>query len=141
MRTPRFFAKVPVTGPALGSICKRARAALIDPEESENCTTCERQNPRRATTTYLAVVDKRRGNIASMIQGSNYDYFGSGVGSSGEWVFPLHNRGALFVLDANDPERAGTTQAALYHTIILPRQFILGTKATFISGALGVLVE
>lgn len=63
-----------------------------------------RGKPAKSDTTYLAAVDQD-GDIASMIQ-SNYDYFGSGVVVGG-MGFALQNRGALFVLDANDPDALG----------------------------------
>src|SRR6266478_4111379 len=107
---PRF-AKVPVTG-LLSAAYAKERAALIDPEKA-NCTPASGK-PTKSDTTYLAVVDKD-GNIASMIQ-SNYDYFGSGVVVRG-MGFPLHNRGALFVLDANDPDALAPRKRP-FHTII-----------------------
>jgi gamma-glutamyltranspeptidase/glutathione hydrolase len=107
---PRF-AKVPVTG-LLSDEYAKERAALIDPQKA-NCTPASGK-PAKSDTTYLAVVDKD-GNIASMIQ-SNYDYFGSGVVVRG-MGFPLHNRGALFVLDENDPDALAPRKRP-FHTII-----------------------
>jgi gamma-glutamyltranspeptidase / glutathione hydrolase len=107
---PRF-AKVPVTG-LLSDGYAKERAALINPETA-NCTPVSGK-PAKSDTTYLAVVDKD-GNIASMIQ-SNYDYFGSGVVVKG-MGFPLHNRGALFVLDEKDPDALAPRKRP-FHTII-----------------------
>ncbi len=107
---PRF-AKVPVTG-LLSDEYAKERAALINPGKA-NCTPAGGK-PAKSDTTYLAVVDKD-GNIASMIQ-SNYDYFGSGVVVGG-MGFPLQNRGALFVLDANDPDALAPRKRP-FHTII-----------------------
>jgi len=107
---PRF-AKIPVSG-LLSPEYAKQRAALIDPERA-NCTAVSGK-PAKSDTTYLAAVDKD-GNIASMIQ-SNYDYFGSGVVVSG-MGFPLQNRGALFVLDANDPDALAPRKRP-FHTII-----------------------
>jgi gamma-glutamyltranspeptidase / glutathione hydrolase len=107
---PRF-AKVPVTG-LLSDEYAKERAALINPAKA-NCTPASGK-PAKSDTTYLAVVD-RDGNIASMIQ-SNYDYFGSGVVVGG-MGFPLQNRGALFVLEANDPDTLAPRKRP-FHTII-----------------------
>lgn len=107
---PRF-AKVPVTG-LLSPEYAKERAALIDPRKA-NCTPVSGK-PAKSDTTYLAAVDKE-GNIASMIQ-SNYDYFGSGVVVEG-MGFPLQNRGALFVLDPNDPDALAPRKRP-FHTII-----------------------
>jgi gamma-glutamyltranspeptidase/glutathione hydrolase len=107
---PRF-AKVPVTV-LLSDKYAKERAALVDPGKA-NCAPVSGK-PAKSDTTYLAVVDKD-GNIASMIQ-SNYDYFGSGVVVGG-MGFPLQNRGALFVLDANDPD-ALVARKRPFHTII-----------------------
>jgi gamma-glutamyltranspeptidase / glutathione hydrolase len=107
---PRF-AKVPIAGLLSGEYAKE-RAALIDPEKA-NCAQVSGK-PAKSDTTYLAVVDKD-GNMASMIQ-SNYDYFGSGVVVAG-MGFPLHNRGALFVMDPNDPDALAPRKRP-FHTII-----------------------
>jgi gamma-glutamyltranspeptidase/glutathione hydrolase len=107
---PRF-AKVPVTG-LLSDEYAKERAARIDPAKA-NCAVVSGK-PAKSDTTYLAVVDKE-GNIASLIQ-SNYDYFGSGVVVTG-MGFPLHNRGALFVLDPNDPDALAPRKRP-FHTII-----------------------
>ena len=107
---PRF-AKVPMTG-LLSDDYAKQRATLIDPEEA-NCTPASGK-PAKSDTTYLAVVD-RDGNIASLIQ-SNYDYFGSGVVVDG-MGFPLHNRGALFVLEENDPDALAPRKRP-FHTVI-----------------------
>lgn len=107
---PRF-AKVPVSG-LLSTEYAKERAALIDPNKA-NCKPVSGK-PAKSDTTYLAAVDKD-GNIASMIQ-SNYDYFGSGVVVEG-MGFPLQNRGALFVLDPNDPDALAPLKRP-FHTII-----------------------
>ena len=107
---PRF-AKVPVAG-LLSEEYAKERASRIEPQKA-NCTPASGK-PAKSDTTYLAVVDKD-GNIASMIQ-SNYDYFGSGIVVTG-MGFPLHNRGALFVLDPNDPDALAPRKRP-FHTII-----------------------
>ena len=107
---PRFV-RVPVTELLSGEYA-RARAAQIDPQKA-NCAPVSGR-PAKSDTTYLAVVDKE-GNIASMIQ-SNYDYFGSGVVVRG-MGFVLHNRGALFVLNEDDPDSLAPRKRP-FHTII-----------------------
>jgi len=90
----------------------RKRAALIDSKKA-NCEVPPGQ-PIAADTTYLTTVDKD-GNIASWIQ-SLYSAFGSGVTVQG-MGFVLHNRGALFTLDAKHPNvLAGGKRP--FHTII-----------------------
>ena len=90
----------------------RKRAALIDSKKA-NCEVPPGQ-PIAADTTYLTTVD-RDGNIASWIQ-SLYSAFGSGVTVQG-MGFVLHNRGALFTLDAKHPNvLAGGKRP--FHTII-----------------------
>ncbi len=90
----------------------RKRAALIDPKKA-NCEVPAGQ-PIASDTTYLTTVDKD-GNIASWIQ-SLYSEFGSGVTVKG-MGFMLHNRGALFTLEAKHPNvLAGGKRP--FHTII-----------------------
>src|SRR5260370_20344850 len=90
----------------------RKRAALIDPKRA-NCEVTAGQ-PISSDTTYLTTVDKD-GNIVSWIQ-SLYADFGSGVTVEG-MGFLLHNRGALFTLEAKHPNvLAGGKRP--FHTII-----------------------
>jgi gamma-glutamyltranspeptidase/glutathione hydrolase len=89
------------------------RAKLIDPNQA-NCNVAAGNLPAGNDTTYLTVVD-REGNMVSLIQ-SNYDAFGSGIVAPGTG-FVLHNRGALFTLDASSPNAlAGRKRPR--HTII-----------------------
>jgi len=88
-------------------------AKLINPEKA-NCDVPAGNIPMGNDTTYLSVVD-REGNMVSLIQ-SNYNEFGSGVVAP-ETGFVLHNRGALFTLDATSPNAlAGRKRPR--HTII-----------------------
>jgi gamma-glutamyltranspeptidase/glutathione hydrolase len=90
----------------------RKRAALVDPKRA-NCEVPAGQ-PIASDTTYLTTVDKD-GNIVSWIQ-SLYADFGSGVTVEG-MGFLLHNRGALFTLEAKHPNvLAGGKRP--FHTII-----------------------
>jgi gamma-glutamyltranspeptidase / glutathione hydrolase len=105
------FAKVPVMG-LLDKSYAAERALKIDPEKA-NCNPGA-GHPATSDTTYLAAVDKD-GNIASLIQ-SNYSGFGSGVVVNG-MGFALQNRGALFSLDASQPN-ALQPRKRPFHTII-----------------------
>ena len=89
------------------------RAKLIDPDHA-NCETAAGELPIGNDTTYLSVVD-RDGNMVSLIQ-SNYDLFGSGIVAAGTG-FALHNRGALFNLDASSPNALAGRKRPM-HTII-----------------------
>jgi gamma-glutamyltranspeptidase/glutathione hydrolase len=89
------------------------RAKLIDPDKA-NCDVAGGGLPGSGDTTYLTVVD-REGNMVSLIQ-SNYDAFGSGIVAPGTG-FALHNRGALFTLDASSPNALAGRKRPL-HTII-----------------------
>jgi gamma-glutamyltranspeptidase/glutathione hydrolase len=88
-------------------------AKLINPEKA-NCDVPAGNIPMGNDTTYLSVVD-REGNMVSLIQ-SNYNEFGSGIVAP-ETGFVLHNRGALFTLDATSPN-ALVGRKRPRHTII-----------------------
>ena len=79
-----------------------------------NCDVGAGQIQAGNDTTYLSVVD-RDGNMVSLIQ-SNYSSFGSNIVAEGTG-FVLHNRGGLFVLDANSPNALAGRKRPL-HTII-----------------------
>jgi len=103
--------KLPVTT-LLSKEHAAARSKLIDPDHA-NC------NPSADArvgndTTFLTVVD-RDGNMVSLIQ-SNFNEFGSGIVATGTG-FALHNRGALFTLDADSPNLLAGRKRPL-HTII-----------------------
>jgi gamma-glutamyltranspeptidase/glutathione hydrolase len=92
-----------------------ARAALISMARA-NCNVAPGK-PTLATTgdtTYLTAVDSQ-GNMVSLIQ-SNYGLWGSGVVVDGGG-FALHNRGALFTLEAKHPNVLAPRKRPL-HTII-----------------------
>ncbi len=104
--------KLPVTT-LLSKEWAAQRAKLIDPNHA-NCDVQAGELPVGNDTTYLTVVD-REGNMVSLIQ-SNFDAFGSGIVAPGTG-FVLHNRGALFTLDASSPNAlAGRKRPR--HTII-----------------------
>lgn len=88
------------------------RAKLVDADHAN----CEVGGEARGAgdTTFLTVVD-RDGNMVSLIQ-SNYSEFGSGIVAPGTG-FALQNRGALFTLDADSPNRLAGRKRPL-HTII-----------------------
>jgi gamma-glutamyltranspeptidase/glutathione hydrolase len=88
------------------------RFKMIDPDKARRDYGAGK--PSGSDTTYLAAAD-REGNIVSWIN-SNMSEFGSGVVVH-RMGFPLQNRGALFVLDAEHPNvLAGRKRA--FHTII-----------------------
>ena len=90
------------------------RAKLIDMDKA-NCAV-EAGTPLApgGDTIYLSTVD-REGNMVSLIQ-SNYENFGSGLVAPGTG-FVLHDRGALFNLDATSPNVLAGGKRPL-HTII-----------------------
>jgi gamma-glutamyltranspeptidase/glutathione hydrolase len=90
-----------------------ARAKQIDPDHA-NCNPTAGEMEGGHDTTYLSVVD-RDGNMVSLIQ-SNFSSFGSGIVAPGTG-FVLHNRGALFVMDASSPNALAGRKRPL-HTII-----------------------
>jgi gamma-glutamyltranspeptidase / glutathione hydrolase len=90
-----------------------SRSKLIDPNKA-NCNVVPGTVLPGSSTIYLSTVD-RDGNMVSLIQ-SNFDDFGSGVVADGTG-FILHNRGALFTLDASSPNALAPHKRPL-HTII-----------------------
>jgi gamma-glutamyltranspeptidase/glutathione hydrolase len=113
---PKFSA-IPVDA-LLGKPRAAARARLIDPAKA----AC-RVEPARldgvtdaqgSDTIYMSIIDKD-GNMVSLIQ-SNYSGFGSGLVPPGTG-FMLHNRGALFTLEKNQPNTLAPRKRPL-HTII-----------------------
>lgn len=110
------FSKLPVER-LLSAANADARATLID-DRKANCHVAPVQlaGLERAggETIYLTAVDKD-GNIVSLIQ-SNYSEFGSGFVAKGTG-FVLHNRGALFTLERNQPNTIAPRKRPL-HTII-----------------------
>jgi len=108
------FSQVPVQG-MLSKEYAAQRAKLIDMAKA-NCNVSPGE-PELATsgdTTYLTVTDKD-GNMVSLIQ-SNYSEFGSGLVADGTG-FALQNRGGLFSLDPNSPNKLAAHKRPL-HTII-----------------------
>ena len=111
------FAKVPVP-PMLNKDHAAERAGLINPAKA-SCAVEPSQFSGLTTsqggdTIYLSVIDKE-GNIVSLIQ-SLYSSFGSGLVPPGTG-FMLHNRGALFTLEQNQPNVVAPHKRPL-HTII-----------------------
>ena len=92
-----------------GLIREQEAAASVEPSVFAGLTTA-----RGGDTIYLSAID-RYGNSVSLIQ-SIYDGFGSGVAPAGGG-FMLHNRGALFTLEAGHPNVLAPRKRPL-HTII-----------------------
>ncbi|MGH9613378.1 MAG: gamma-glutamyltransferase, partial [Bryobacteraceae bacterium] len=90
------------------------RAKLINMDRANCDVSSGALVPDAGDTTYLSVVD-REGNMVSLIE-SNYNEFGSGLVADGTG-FVLHDRGALFNLDAGSPNAIAGHKRPL-HTII-----------------------
>ncbi len=107
------FSKIPLAG-LLSKEYATERSRLISPKKAR----CDARpgNPleHQGDTIYLTVVDSD-GNIVSLIQ-SIYESFGSGVAVDG-YGFHIHNRGALFTLEANHPNELAPRKRP-FHTII-----------------------
>ncbi|MGA8229865.1 MAG: gamma-glutamyltransferase [Candidatus Acidiferrales bacterium] len=108
------FSQVPVQG-MLSKQYAAQRAKFVDMAKA-NCDVLpgEPGLPVTGDTTYLTVTDSD-GNMVSLIQ-SNYLGFGSGLVAD-LTGFALQNRGALFSLDPNSPNRLAGHKRPL-HTII-----------------------
>jgi gamma-glutamyltranspeptidase / glutathione hydrolase len=108
------FSQVPVQG-MLSKDYAAQRAKLINMAKA-NCDVPpgEPQLAASGDTTYLTVTDSD-GNMVSLIQ-SNYSGFGSGLVADGTG-FALQNRGGLFSVDPNSPNKLAGHKRPL-HTII-----------------------
>jgi len=107
------FAQVPISG-MLSKDYAKERVKQINAAQA-NCNVEAGKPPAPGDDTiYMSVVDKE-GNIVSLIQ-SNYSGFGSGIVPEGVG-FMLHNRGALFSMDAQSPNVIAGHKRPL-HTII-----------------------
>lgn len=111
------FAKVPVAQ-MLSRDHAAARAGKLDMSKAA-CDVMPAQiapleGSHGGDTIYLTVIDAE-GNIVSFIQ-SIYSAFGSGLVPP-DMGFALHNRGALFTLDAGQPNTLAPRKRPL-HTII-----------------------
>jgi gamma-glutamyltranspeptidase/glutathione hydrolase len=108
------FSQVPVQG-MLSKEYAAQRAKLVDMAKA-NCDVLPGEPPMATSgdTTYLTVTDGD-GNMVSLIQ-SNYAEFGSGLVADGTG-FALQDRGGLFSLDPNSPNKLAGHKRPL-HTII-----------------------
>jgi gamma-glutamyltranspeptidase/glutathione hydrolase len=109
---PKFY-KVPTDG-LISMGYARERAKRIDPAQANCEVPPGKPLEIGSDTIYLSVVD-RDGNIVSLIQ-SLYSSFGSGVVVD-NFGFALHNRGALFTMDAEHPNALAPRKRP-FHTII-----------------------
>jgi gamma-glutamyltranspeptidase / glutathione hydrolase len=108
------FSSVPVAG-MLSKQYAAQRAESIDMAKANcNVSPGEPQLSPHGDTTYLTAVD-RDGNMVSLIQ-SNYQAFGSGVVPD-RTGFVLQDRGGLFSLDPNSPNKLAGHKRPL-HTIL-----------------------
>jgi gamma-glutamyltranspeptidase/glutathione hydrolase len=107
------FVKVP-TAELISKSYAEQRGKLID--MARPLQKVEAGDPKlgRSDTVYLCVVDKDR-NCVSLIQ-SIYHGFGSGL-APGDLGFAMQNRGTLFALDAEHPNRLEPHKRP-FHTII-----------------------
>jgi gamma-glutamyltranspeptidase/glutathione hydrolase len=110
---PRF-SKVPVAG-LLSKAYAAERSATIDLNRARCDVTPGLPARYGNDTVYLTAVDKKEGNIVSLIQ-SVASLFGSGVVVD-DFGFPLQNRGAGFVLDPDHPDVL-VPRKRPFHTII-----------------------
>lgn len=108
------------------------QAARINPERA--ATDVPPGDPKLAhgDTVYISVVDKDR-NCCSLIQ-SNYYSFGSQI-VPGTLGFPLQNRGSLFALDPQHPNRLEPHKRP-FHTII-PGMVTKDGRPVFCFGVMG----
>jgi gamma-glutamyltranspeptidase/glutathione hydrolase len=123
------FSKVPLQG-LLSKEYAAKRRALIDPSKARQDLSAG--TPPGADTIYMTVVDGDF-NAISLIQ-SNYVGFGSNH-VPGDLGFPLQNRGCLFALDPDHPNRLEPGKRP-FHTII-PSFVTKDGKPWFTFGVMG----
>jgi gamma-glutamyltranspeptidase/glutathione hydrolase len=125
------FAKVPVQELISKPYAEERRKRI---SVDKALTTVPPGDPKlgHGDTIYLSVVDKDR-NCVSLIQ-SNYHGFGSGL-VPGDLGFALQNRGNLFALDADHPNRLEPHKRP-FHTII-PAMVTKESKPWFVFGVMG----
>jgi gamma-glutamyltranspeptidase/glutathione hydrolase len=125
------FVQVPVAELASKQYAARRRKLIQFDQVLQNVPSGD---PRlgQSDTAYLCVVDRER-NCVSLIQ-SNYTGFGSGLVVS-EYGFGLQNRGALFALGADHPNRLEPRKRP-FHTII-PGLVTQGGRPRFVFGVMG----
>ena len=104
----------------------------IDPRRSAENVQPGDPKLREGDTVYLCVVDEQR-NCCSLIQ-SNYHGFGSFM-VPGELGFVLQNRGNLFALDPQHPNRLEPGKRP-FHTII-PSLVTRDGQPVFVFGVMG----
>lgn len=125
------FEKVPID--SLNSIeYAKRQAARIDLKRAGSNIVAGDPKLRDGDTVYLCVVDENR-NCCSLIQ-SNFHGFGSQM-VPGELGFALQNRGNLFSLDPNHPNRLEPGKRP-FHTII-PAMVTKNGKPVFTFGVMG----
>lgn len=105
------FAQVPVSA-LISKPYADTRRKLIDPNHASDHPT--HGDPKQADTIYMTVVDGDL-NAVSLIQ-SNFQGFGS-KHVPADLGFALQNRGCLFALDGNHPNRLEPRKRP-FHTII-----------------------
>ncbi|MGE3805138.1 MAG: gamma-glutamyltransferase family protein, partial [Gemmataceae bacterium] len=116
-------------------ISKEYAAARRKHIKMDTCLTdIEPGDPRlgKSDTVYLCAVDQER-NCVSLIQ-SNYFGFGSGEVPA-SLGFPIQNRGALFALEGDHPNRLEPGKRP-FHTII-PAMVTKDGKPFFVFGVMG----
>jgi gamma-glutamyltranspeptidase/glutathione hydrolase len=125
------FVKVP-TGELISKPYAEALRKLIQRHRALADVPAGDPKLGKTDTVYLCVVDKDR-NCVSLIQ-SNYFGFGSGL-VAGDLGFALQNRGTLFALDAEHPNRLEPHKRP-FHTII-PALVTKGGKPWLVFGVMG----
>ncbi len=125
------FAKVPVQH-LISKEYAAKRGKLINPNKAADDVPAGNPQLSHGDTVYITVVDKDR-NCCSLIQ-STYYGFGSQV-APGEVGYCLQNRGALFSLEDQHPNRLEPGKRP-FHTII-PAMVTQNAQPVFCFGVMG----